>query len=57
MSVQSTQSSALYASYKTQLKAEQALEDMYATGDVTPSEHPRIVRKPNGWYAIMVDGF
>lgn len=45
-----------YASFKTALQADRALEDYIATGDVSPCEHPRIVRKPNGWYAIMVDG-
>ena len=45
-----------YASYRTRERAEAALEDMFASGEIHETEHPRIVRKANGFFAIMIDG-
>jgi hypothetical protein len=44
-----------YASYSTLAKAETALEDMFATGDVLPGEFPRIERR-RGRYVITLAG-
>jgi hypothetical protein len=44
-----------YASYSTYSKAELALEDMFATGDVCGGEFPRIERRGKR-YVITLSG-
>lgn len=38
-----------YATYNSRAKAEEALEDMFATGDVFAAEGPEIVRRDNSY--------
>jgi hypothetical protein len=54
-----------FSTYRGRLAAVQALEDMYATGDVCEGEHPRIVARPAGKgpdgrprtkWVILIDG-
>jgi len=46
----------VYASgFKTRAKAEAFLEDLFATGEVFASEHPK-VEKRGGRFVITLDG-
>jgi hypothetical protein len=42
-----------YATYSTYAKAEAALEDMFATGDVTASEFHDIRRINKRWHILL----
>lgn len=45
----------IYYWTKSRDKAEQALEDCFANGDISQSEQPRIERKGSFWVITLLD--
>lgn len=47
----------VYATYKSRERAEAALEDMFAAGEVSPGEFPKIEKSGARWAIKLCDGF